>query len=291
MTGASLIRATIIHTIGVAGHFWPRLVFFILVYLFLAPLLVLAYWFVILGSIPVMLTAFAALTSFLLFYLANLLAWSWILSGWIRHELVPDGMPHPLPAGKHTRALYWQQFFSTIIAGLIFIIAGIPFIVVSVIVFKALTAIITAFNFDVLGIHNVMHITSYIILICMSAFPFFLGAIFYLRYSVGALSLTLYGQKMSLSDASAYSTEHEPAGLTRRYATYIKCFFFVISFIGVELDYVAQSLSTNEEAYSIIALLVTLLLFLIFTIVIMALITSYLKNMPTAALNPQKSRS
>ena len=56
--------------------------------------------------------------------------------------------------------------------------------------------------------------------------------VFYLRYSVGIMSLTLDGEKISLREASNYSKEHQPAGLTRSYATYATCYLLAISLFG-----------------------------------------------------------
>ena len=269
-----------------ARHFWPRFMLFLLIQLILTPLFLFAYGFSLSGLIPVTLSVFVALIAFALFSFGNLYAWSWILSGWLRHELVPDDMSHPLSTGKHTLALCWHQFFSILVAGLIFLIVIIPFVVLDMALLQTFTELIVIYDIGSFGI-TVGHLINLILLYCI---PLFVGSIFYFRYSVGALSLTLYGQKMSLSDASDYSTEHGPAGLTRRYAIYMVCYVFVMSLVGMALLAVAQSLSPHEDEYDIITLIATLLSLWLYIAGIATLISRYLKHMPTAALNPQKSQ-
>jgi len=244
MADISSIRATITHTMRMARHFWPRFMLFLFTLVLLVPVLLSSYGFALSEFIPSALVIFAVLVSLLLFYLGTLYAWSWLLSGWLRHELVPDDTPHPLSAGKYVRGLCWHQFYSILAAGLVTLITAIPFFIISGAIFVTIVDVITIYDFGDLGLLA----GAFIMAIVIFYIPLFVGAIFYLRYSVGALSLTLYGQKMPLGNASAYSTEHEPAGLTRRYATYLVCYVFVMSLISMALDVVAQSLLQHEVA-------------------------------------------
>ncbi|MGB2167535.1 MAG: hypothetical protein ACPH3M_09940 [Candidatus Puniceispirillales bacterium] len=198
-----------------AGHFWPRLLTFIL----FPVIFDLLIQFFISNFFPntsqdttfVFIVIIASLISILV----TLVLWSFLLSGWLRHELIPDDTPYPLSAKDHFRALCWHQFFSILLSGLITFAIAIPFVVLGMALLKTFTELIVIYEIEPFGIY----VGLYTILIILFFIPLFFGMIFYFRYSVGALSLTLYGQKMSLSDASAYSTEHEPSGLTRRYAT------------------------------------------------------------------------
>ena len=115
--------------------------------------------------------------------------------------------------------------------------------------------------------------------------------VFYLRYSVGIMSLTLDGEKMSLREASKYSKEHDPAGLTRRYATYATCYLLAISLFRGVTGHFSLPSAINLRSIDYLATLGVIVIHLLFIIGMMALISGYLKNIPAEALEPQPEQS
>ncbi|WP_148212309.1 YfhO family protein [Candidatus Puniceispirillum marinum] len=202
---------------------------------------------------------------------AYLCAWSWILSGWIRHELVPDDMSHPLPAGAHFRALCWHQFCVGLICGLISLIVFLP----------AWVLMITYGLADTYGPeYPISDVSFFIAFIILTFIAIFIIELFYLRYSVGIMSLTLYGQKMSLGEASAYRSEHEPIGLTRHFAFYTACYLVAIGAIGELIRTAVESAIPSIQIIDYLSMLTIMPVHLVAVIGVVALITGYLKNMP-----------
>lgn len=283
MADISSIRATIAHMMRMAGHFWPRLLALILFPMIFDLLIQLFISNFIPNSSQNATSAYIAIIASLISILVTFVLWSFLLSGWLRHELIPDDTPHPLSAKEHLRALCWHQFCAISVSCLFFAIMLIPLTV-----FLFYYGIIKTYHPQSL---EGVEIYIYICLVILFCIPLFFAMIFYLRYGGGIISLTIYGQKMSMRDAATYRTKHEPAGLTRRYAAYMVCYVFIFALIGAALDVVAQSLLQHEVAYNIISFLITLLLLLFSVACLATLISGYLKQMPTAALNPQKSQS
>ena len=198
MADISSIRSTAIQTLRVALLLQPRLLAFILLYLIF---LLLFYfensYFYAQSTQDTSLILFMIFSEFILTF-GDLLTWSWILSGWVLHELVADGTPHPLSAGKHLRALCWHQCCAISVSVLFVFLIAIPFMVlgtlVSLTIFGSSEELFAIYEIGDFG----KFVILFIILAPMIFIPVFITTIFYLRYSVGILSLTLYGKKMSL---------------------------------------------------------------------------------------------
>ena len=283
MAYISSIRSTAIQTCRVALLLWPRLLALILFSLIIDQLFhfVSSHFFP--QGTPNASRYFNLLFFTLISPFGTLALWSWLLSGWIRHELATDGTPHPLSAGEHFRAPCWHQFCAISVSGSYFLIMTIPYII-----FLSVTGFIRAYSFNALE-EVELHITIYFVILFFA--PYFCVTIFYLRYNVGIISITLYGKTMSLRTAYKYSKKHESTGLTRRIAasaTMIVLFLFL--FISMtETGYEPSVINARSLFYNVtLSIMTTNLLFIIG---MMALISGYLKNIPAEALEPQPEQS
>lgn len=305
MTDTSSIRTDLPSTSEIARILWLRLLVCACVFIFaLLTMLVSPIFAIGLAMDNDMANLFIVFVIGLGALLVNMCAWSWLLSGWMRHGLVPDDMSHPMSTGAHFRALYKYQFPFISICGLIFLVTYLPvfmlmvgsfighilkIIILSLLLPFLLPILIFAGRDDTID-HMFAQpqgpdSSIILILIILLLISNFIIGLVYFRYSVGIMSLTLFGRQMSLGEASAYRSEHEPTGLTRRFAlrfmTYATCY--------VGTTFIVLKASVNGPVFLFLIFMILVSLFA--AIGIMALITSYLKQMPTAALNPQKSRS